>query len=129
VNNYQGIVNKQGGMSYLVNSYKNAEIRDTKEKTLSGERPAGPQMFQTAKGKESFGEIKTTGNMLLKEREDVLAPKNQLQTQIIPDKNVIGFHTKWNVDDGRQDTIFAERLQPDLVQSQHDKNPFSIYKK
>jgi hypothetical protein len=130
VNNYQGIVdNKQGGMSYLVNSYRNADIRDTKEKTLSGERPSGPQMFQTAKGKESFGDVKITGNMLLKEREDVLIPKNQLQTQIIPDKNIVGIHTKWNVDDGRQDTVFADRLLPELVQSQHDKNPFSIYKK
>jgi hypothetical protein len=129
VNNYKGIVNKKGGMSYLVNSYNNAEIRDNKEITLSGERPSGPQTFRTARGKESFGEVKITGNMLLKEREDVLAPKNQYQTQIIPDKNIIGFHTKWNVDNGPQDTVFADRLQPDLVQSQHNKNPFSIHAK
>lgn len=127
VNNYKGIVNKQGGMSYLVNSYKNAEIRDAKEISLSGERPSGPQTFRTARGKESFGDVKSTGNMLLKEREDVLQPKNQYQTQVIPDKNIIGFQTKWNVDNGRQDTVFADRLQPELVQSQHDNNPFSIY--
>lgn len=127
LNNYKGNANKMEGMGYLVNKQT---PRDTyKEETLVVDRAAGPQNFQIASGKTSYGDVKYTENMVLKESEDQREKINYYRSQIIPDKKTFGSITKYNYDDDIMDTVNADRLQPDLIQGQHDKNPYSIYNK
>uniref|UniRef100_A0A6C0E117 Uncharacterized protein n=1 Tax=viral metagenome TaxID=1070528 RepID=A0A6C0E117_9ZZZZ len=125
INDYTGNVNKGDGMGYLVNKY---QPRDTqKEDIIHRDRSSGPQSFNTSLGKTSFGEMKHTANMMLKERMDERPQTNVNTQQVVPDKNLLGYVQRFRVDNGPEDTIHENRIQPDLIQSQHDNNPFSIY--
>uniref|UniRef100_A0A6C0H747 Uncharacterized protein n=1 Tax=viral metagenome TaxID=1070528 RepID=A0A6C0H747_9ZZZZ len=108
--------------------YHNAHIREQKEATLLGERPSGPQKFQLASGKDVVGDIKTSDNLLLKEQETSRENMNGTLPQILRGKDSIGYQSKIRYDDESVDTVFADRLQPDLVISQHNQNPFSLKK-
>jgi hypothetical protein len=110
-------------------NFDNAEIRSNKEHVVSGERPSGPQHFQIGSGVGAHGEIKTSWNMMLKERDDDRDKMNVNMQRVIPTKESVGYVSRWNVDDEKMDTVHSDRLQPDLVQQQHDINPFSMYSK
>lgn len=107
----------------------NAQIRDTKEIAVSGERPSGPQKFQIASGKVSYADIKSTNNLLLKEQEDSRKNIHKRLPQNIQTKDSIGYQTKWRTDNGKVDTVTGDRLQPDLIISQHNQNPYSLKKR
>lgn len=121
--------NAQGAAENMSrNNYENAEIRDRQEAVLMGERASGPQYFQVGTSKNSFGEIKTTPNLLLKEQRDFRKPMNvNVVSKVIPGKDQIGYVTRFNYDDDFVDTVQNDRLQPDLVISQLDQNPYSIF--
>lgn len=124
VNNYKGNATKMEGMGYIVNKYVPRETH--KEETIVRDRSAGPQNFQISSGKDSYGNIRFTENMGLKEDLDD-RQKVSLMTQIIPDKNIVGKINRVRYDDDIEDTVTNDRLQPDLVQLQHNQNPYSIY--
>ena len=107
--------------------YSNAEIRDNKQDVLMGQRPSGPQFFQTASGKVSQGVIKTTENMLLKEQTDKRDKMNVNVSQVIPTKESIGKVIKYREDNGPEDNVSSQRLDPTILK-QLDENPFVIYK-
>jgi len=108
-------------------NFSNASVRDNKELIISGERPSGPQNFQISSGVGVHGDIKTTWNMKLKEREDDREKVNMNTQNIIPSKELIGYTSQWRTDNEKVDTVAFDRLQPDLVQHQHDMNPFSMF--
>lgn len=108
--------------------YQNADIREHKEVVVSGQRPSGPQKFQIASGKDVVGEIKTTDNLLFKEQEERREQMNRVLPQILSGKDSLGYQTKTRFDDEPVDTVFSDRLQPDLVIAQHNQNPYSIRK-
>ena len=105
--------------------YENAEIRDIKQKSLMGERPSGPQNFQISSGKDSYGDVKTTNNMLLKEQQDS-REKIINDYKHIPNKEQIGMIVKTRIDNEPVDTVISDRLQPDLVHGQLKNNPYLI---
>jgi hypothetical protein len=88
---------------------------------------SNPETFQIGAGKHAFGEIKSTENLLIKEEEDRRPLLNRTIPQIT--SNSLGVKTKFKLDDDIEDTVFMDRLQPDLVISQHNKNPYSLYKR
>lgn len=99
--------------------YQNVVIRDSKQDLLMGQRPGGHQKFQISSGKVSFGEVKTTANLLLKEEEDKRSNMNTRLPQIIPDKNIINMQgNKIEGSDGR--------FQPDLLKAQLAENPYVL---
>jgi len=128
-NDYIGIATAESEKVTSRVNYNNAEIRDYKESILTGARAPGPQYFKTTAGAVSHGDIKETENMLLKEREDDRVKMNVNVQQSIPDKHILGVKTKLRFDDEAEDTVFADRLQPDLVIGQHSQNPYSLYGK
>jgi hypothetical protein len=105
--------------------FDNAVIRDDKQELLMGERPSGPQNFQTASGKDSFGDIKITENMLLKEQIDSRS-KIVNDFKHIPSKDQLGIQVKVRLDDEPVDTVVGDRFEPELLKSQLSKNPFVI---
>ena len=125
INNYKGNPNKMEGMGYIVTKYEPRETH--KEETLIVDRTPGAQNYQISSGKDSFAEIKYTENMNLKELEDNRDKINLQKQQIIPVPTILGTTTRFNLDNEREDTVTNERLQPDLVQLQHNQNPYSIY--
>lgn len=121
---YQGGANKNTQQSDRT-KYANAETRDSKERLLSGERASGPQKFRTGTSKNSHGDIKLTSNMMLKEQVDTRDRSlNQINSQIISGKELIGLKTK-----KRDDNECLDRLNPELVSQQLSMNPFSMYGK
>jgi hypothetical protein len=104
--------------------YSNLEIKEDKQKLLTGQRPSGPQQFQIPSGKASYADIKTTFNMKLKENEDDRDKMNVYTTQVIPDKNLIGMISKPRFDNSPEDTI--DRLDPSVVSVQLKSNPYVI---
>lgn len=127
LNNYKGNMNKSDGMGYLVNKYQARETH--KEDTIVKDRAPGPQSFKVFSSKNTVGEIKSTCNLLLKESEDTRLKLNVLNTSLIPTKDSIGYVQKFRHDNDIEDTVAIDRVQPDLVQIQHNNNPFSIYNK
>lgn len=125
---YQGVAGFSSENKSREN-FANAEIRDDQERIVSGERPPGPQKFQVAGGKVSRGETKYTPQMMFKEREDDRERINVHVQQVIPSKELIGVKTKVRFDNGPEDTVTGDRLNPELFESQHALNPFSIYGK
>lgn len=126
---YTGVAQNNVKNTAVYNAYNNAEIRDTKEIIAKRNHNSGPQKFQISASKNIMGDTQLTNNMLLKEQEDRREPKNLLLPQIIKSKNSIGIKTQFRYDDEKVDTVFADRLQPDLVTQQHSQNPFSLYGK
>lgn len=134
VRNALHVENYAGNALYTTESvsrdnYKNAKINKVMEQLLQGERPSGPQKFKTSSGKASYGDIKCTNNMKLKEQLDKRDNLNPEFQQSIFTKEKLGKFSKLKCDNTRQDTVFADRLQPELVQSQHNGNPYSLYNK
>jgi hypothetical protein len=125
---YKGNMNYSSQTTSRQN-YVNAEIRDTKEILHSGERPSGPQKFQISSGKISFGDVKLSDNMLLKEQVTDRPYKHQNRSQLFVStgKGQIGHNSTWRKDNDIEDTVFSSRLQPEMVHKQHEQNPFSIY--
>lgn len=124
----------QGNAQYTNNpmsneNYLNAVIRDNKEEILERDRSAGPQNFQISSGKNAFGEIKFTENMQLKEENDRRDRLNKIMPNIFPSKMSIGVSDRIKYDEDVEDTVFADRLQPELVSVQLNENPYSIYRK
>lgn len=110
----------------VYNAYKNAKIRDTKEILVSGERPSGPQKFQTASGKTSVGRTtKIRDNMLLKEQTNK-RPTTKTINQVPMGKVVIG--EQRNSRD-KLSVVQNNRLEPQLINAQHAQNPYSIFGK
>lgn len=105
--------------------YSNVDIRDNKQEILMGQRPSGPQFFQTSSGKVSQADIKTTENMLLKERNDDREKMNVNTSQVIPTKESIGMIVKYREDNGPEDTVTSSRLDPTIL-NQLSENPFVI---
>jgi len=152
VNNYKGIANKgegsyinkyeakttgkemmlqeYSGTAHMPNeaksrqNYQNAEIRSNKQELVSGERASGPQKFQIGSGKDILGETKRTQNALLKEQSNSRV-QTQFNSPVVPSSVFIGNTTRQR-DTRSQDN---SRLQPELVNSQHANNPYSIYGK
>lgn len=110
-------------------NYSNAETRDTKETVAQRNRASGPQKFQTRGGRDAIGNINTHQNMLLKELQDDRDKLNVNIQQVVPTKDIIGIKTQFRHDNDVEDTLFMDRVQPDLVINQHNQNPFSIYGK
>lgn len=127
LNNYKGNINKSDGMGYIVNKYQARETH--KEDTIVKDRAPGPQSFKVYSSKNTVGEIKSTDNLLLKESEDTRLKLNVLNTSLIPSKDSIGYVQRFRHDNDIEDTVAIDRIQPDLVQMQHNNNPFSIYNK
>lgn len=125
---YTGIAGKEMETTSREN-YKNAEIRDYKEQVIQRDRIAGQQTFQIGSGKDSYGDIKEKESMFIKEREDDRERLNIYTQQNIPSKTIIGYASKPRFDNEEVDTVFADRLEPSLVVSQHEQNPYSIYGK
>lgn len=126
--------NYRGGAKYESEgmsreNFKNAETRDTKETVAQRNRSSGPQKFQIVGGRNALGDFKTHDNMLLKERQDDRDNLNLNQQQVVPSKELIGTKTQFRHDNDVEETVFMNRLQPDLVINQHNQNPFSIYGK
>jgi hypothetical protein len=124
INDYKGPITNEKGMGYLVT---NMEAKYTnKEEIISGERPAGPQYFRTMAGKVSHGDVKTTENMLLRERDnDRELQFSNTYSQPPIDKSLIGENTDIKCDSDKQ----VDRLIPELVNAQLANNPYSIYRK
>jgi len=108
-------------------NYNSAEIRENKEIVISGERPSGPQNFQISGGRHVVGEVKSTDNLLIKEQLDRRPKLNPNFPQHTTSKTIIGHTTNPRFDDNDEDLVFANRLQADLVISQHNQNPYSLY--
>lgn len=109
------------------NNYNNAVIRDTKETIVSGARPPGPQNFQISAGKLAHGGIKTSPNMMIKERNDDREKMNVHQQQVIPSKELIGYKTKVKFDE--DEPKLNDRLDANIIHEQLNKNPYSLYGK
>jgi hypothetical protein len=124
----------QGNAKYANNemskeNYKNAVIREKKEEILERDRLSGPQNFQISSGKNAFGNIQFTDNMKLKEDVDERDKLNKLQQNVFLSKINFGQSVRDRKDNDIEDTIFMDRMQPEIVSSQLDNNPFSMYRK
>jgi hypothetical protein len=110
-------------MAYVVNKY---EAKTTGKEMISAnsDYTSNPRSFQTGTGSASYGDIKHTENMNLKEREDPRPKMNVNTSQVIPSKDNIGMAIKYRKDNGPEDTI--NRFQPDLITSQLVENPYHI---
>jgi hypothetical protein len=155
-NKYKGLAHKNSGMGYVVNKYdakttgkeiltdlgknyisnpkfasesesrdrfSNAVIRDAKQESLMGSRASGPQNFQVSSGKTSYGDIKLTGNMLMKEQENV-RDKTAHNYVVATGKEQVGMIVKYRDDNENVDKI--NRLQPELLETQLQSNPYAI---
>lgn len=100
------------------------QIRDHKQDVLMGERPRGPQTFQTTIGKGSLGETKLTDNMLFREHEDTRESMNVHVPQVIPTKSLLGTNLRYRKDNGPEDTI--DRMDTTFITEQLAQNPFVI---
>lgn len=120
---YEGQMHKPDGMAYVVNKY---DAKTTSKEIISAnsDYTTNPRSFQTGTGKASYGDIKHTENMNLKEMEDDRPKMNVNTAQIIPSKQNIGVGIKFRKDNGPEDTI--DRFQPDIVTNQLIENPFHI---
>lgn len=126
-NKYLGNVEKERGMGYIVT---NVDARTTGKEMLTKDteqknQKSGPQYFQTASGKVSQADIKSTQNMLLKEKEDRRPKMNVNIKQVIPSKELLGAVIQYRDDDERVDKISSQRLDPTIL-NQLNENPFII---
>ena len=101
-------------------NFQNAETRSDKENISIRTRSSGPQKFQIASGKVSYGAAKIKDNMLLKEESDKRS-RAPIFSQLINSKKSMGQTT-----DTRKNDQQVNRLYPELISSQLDKNPFTI---
>jgi hypothetical protein len=121
--NYTGAGSKQtGGEQANRLQYKNANISNTKEIAVSGQHSGNANAGASggiAAGKGVVGDVKSTGNMLLKER-DVSYIGLSNNTKSITDKSLIG-----NTQQVRNsNSEIARPLNGDLASDQLKNNPF-----
>jgi hypothetical protein len=122
VQNYRGTGKRHTSNAENRTQYHNAEITEKKEKLLKGARPSGRKstLGSISGGTGSLGEIKSTPNMLLKERsKDRVENINFLN--VIPSKEIIGsqqaiYHKYGEVEN--------TRIDGGLVKNQLTQNPF-----
>jgi hypothetical protein len=120
--NYRGAGKAHTSTAENRTKYLNAEINEKKEVLLKGARPSGRKstLGSISGGIGSVGEIKSTPNMLLKERgKDRVENINFLN--VIPSTEVIGsqqpiFHKYGEVENNR--------MEPNLIKNQLKNNPF-----
>lgn len=140
---YKGNANSSSKDTMSRYNFQNAEIRDIKEQSLSGERPSGPQNFQIPSGSNGFGDLTKQSNdrdraisfdnltnnapINANERLTDHAFMHKFLPQSIKTKENIGFDTHTRIDDENVDKAFEDRLMPDLVIQQHNQNPYSLY--
>lgn len=117
---YVGIADKDVAHTSRLN-YDNAVIRDHKEQVVSGQRDGGPQIFQTSSGAASYGDVKHTDNMGLKEEEDTRDKDISKTYQVIVDKDTIGQIDKEKR--GMDKNVYQSRLEPELLGQLLD-NPY-----
>jgi len=119
---YEGQLHKPDGMGYVVNKY---EAKTTGKEIISNnsDYTSNPRSVQTGTGSASYGDIKHTENMKLKELEDARPKMNTNTTQVIPSKQSIGLSIKFRKDNGPEDTI--NRFQ-DIISTQLIENPYHI---
>lgn len=110
-------------------NYLNADIRSNKEEILERDRVSGPQNFQISAGLNAFGDIKYTNNMELKESLDERDKLNFDMPKLFPSKEIIGITDRIRYDEDVEDTLFSDRIQSDVIISQFNENPYSIYGK
>lgn len=125
---YTGIANRKNKNPVSRKKYENAEFSVTKEKLLTGSRPSGPENFQLTTSVNTVGDTKLTENMKLKSQEDKRHKIHGNYDQIISDISAIGA-IQLRKDNSKMETVTGSRLIPELIQSQMDKNPLSIYAK
>jgi hypothetical protein len=123
---YTGNANHKNKNPISRKKYENAEFSVTKEKLLTGARPSGPENFQLTTSVNTVGDTKLTENMKLKSQEDKRQKIHGKYDQIIPESSVIGA-LQLRKDDSKMETVTGSRLIPELIQSQMDQNPLSIY--
>ena len=121
---YSGNANKNNGKTSQDN-YHNAQIRDRQEKLLIGERPNGPQNFQISSGIESYGNIKFTKNMQLKENPDKREHLNTLRSNVIPGKINIGAVIKRKTENTGESKL-SDRFDFSVIKDQIKQNPYQI---
>jgi hypothetical protein len=122
VQDYKGTGKRHTSNAENRTQYHNAEITEKKEKLLKGARPSGRKstLGSIAGGVGSVGQIKSTPNMLLKERSKDRMENINFQN-VIPSKEVIGnqqplYHKYAELENNRIDS--------GLVKGQLSKNPF-----
>lgn len=128
-NKYLGNIEKERGMGYLVTKYDartTGKQMLTKDSELKNQK-SGPQFFQTASGKVSQADLKSTQNMLFKEKEDRRPKMNVNINPVIPSKELIGSLIQFRNDDEKVDKISSQRLDPSILNQLND-NPFIIKK-
>ncbi len=128
-NKYLGGIEKERGMGYLVT---NNDVRTTGKEMLTKDselknQKSGPQYFQASSGKVSHADLKTTQNMLLKEKEDRRQKMNVNINPVIPSKELLGAVIQFRNDDEKVDKVSSQRLDPTILK-QLDDNPFIINK-
>lgn len=128
-NKYLGNIQKERGMGYIVTKY-DARITGkemlTKDSELKNQK-SGPQYFQTASGKASQADLKSTQNMLLKEKEDIRPKMNVNINPLIPSKELLGATIQFRDDNEKIDRVSSQRLDPTILNQLND-NPFIIKK-
>lgn len=120
--NYRGAGKRHTSNAENRTQYHNAEISEKKEVLLKGARPSGRKstLGSIAGGVGSVGAIKSTPNMLLKERSKDRTENINFQN-VIPSTEVIGsqqpiFHKYGEIENNR--------LEPNLIKNQLKNNPF-----
>lgn len=122
VQNYNGTGKRYTSNAENRTQYQNAEITEKKEKLLKGARPNGRKstLGSISGGVGSLGDIKSTPNMLLKERsKDRVENINFLN--VIPSKEIIGSQQDIYHKYGELENT---RIDGGLVKNQLSQNPF-----
>ena len=121
--NYTGPGSKQtGGEQTNRLQYTNANISNTKEVLVSGQRAGGARAGASggiSTGKSVVGDVKLTGNMLLKE-DDVSYIGLSNNTKSVTDKSLLG--NTQQVRNGNSEIV--RPLNGELASAQLKNNPF-----
>jgi hypothetical protein len=120
--NYRGSGKTHTSTAENRTQYHNAEINEKKEVLLKGARPSGRKstLGSISGGIGSVGEIKSTPNMLLKEKsKDRVENINFLN--VIPSSKIIGIQQPVFNNYGE---VENNRMEPHLIKSQLKNNPF-----
>jgi hypothetical protein len=123
--NYKGPGNDQTGGEHINrNQYNNANISDLKEVAISGQRPAGGRAGASGgitSGQGHIGDVKLTGNMLLKEDDVSYIGQKQSNTMNAgTEKSIIGRIQSIHNDNSE----IEQTLNGELVTDQLHNNPF-----
>jgi hypothetical protein len=120
--NYRGAGKAHTSTAETRTQYHNAEINEKKEVLVKGTRPSGRKstLGSISGGVNSVGEIKSTPNMLLKEKRKERVENINFKN-VIPSTEVIGaqqpiYHKYGEVENNR--------LDANLIKQQLSQNPF-----